>query len=137
MIKRYTNLHLGVILVLLLSTGLIAACGSNAARTAPLPDINTELLVRAPDGPLPLNKSVEVKSHTQAKDGVSHVDLYITLPNNQEVLARADAAAFGQTDFIISQMFTPKQTGHYVIKVLGYNKQGTPAPSNSIGFDVQ
>jgi hypothetical protein len=137
MVKRYSGLHWGVILLLLLGAGLIAACGTDATQTAPLSDIKTELLVRAPDGPLPLNKSIEVKSRTEAKDGVSHVDLYITLPNNQEVLARSDAATFRQTNFITSQMFTPKQTGHYVIKVIGYNKQGTPAASNSIGFDVQ
>ena len=137
MVKRYAGLNLGVILLLLLSTGFIAACGTNATQTAPLSDIKTELLVRAPDGSLPLNKSIEVKSRTEAKDGVSHVDLYITLPSNQEVLARSDAATFRQTNFITSQMFTPKQAGHYVIKVVGYNKQGTPASSNSIGFDVQ
>lgn len=136
MIKRHAGLYLGIIVVLLLSTGLIA-CGSNGAQTAPLADIKTELLVRAPDGPLPLNKSIEVKSRTEAKEGVSHVDLYVTLPTNQEVLVRSDAATFRQTNFITAQMFTPQQTGHYVIKVVGYNKQGTPATSNSIGFDVQ
>jgi hypothetical protein len=137
MVKRYTGLYWGIILLVLLSAGLIVACGTASTQTAPLSDIKTELLVRAPDGPLPLNKSVEVKSRTEAKDGVSHVDLYVTLPNSQEVLARSDAAAFHQTYFITSQMFTPKQAGHYVIKVVGYNKQGTPASSNSIGFDVQ
>lgn len=138
MAKRYAGLNLGVILsLLLLSAGFIAACGSNAAQTTPLADIKTELLVRAPDGPLPLNKSIEVKSRTEAQEGVSHVDLYITLPSNQEVLVRSDAAAFRQTNFITSQMFTPKQAGHYVIKVIGYNKQGVSASSNSIGFDVQ
>jgi hypothetical protein len=137
MVKRYADLILASILLLLLSAGLIAACGTSERRPEPLADIKTELLVRAPDGPLPLNKSIEVKSRTEAQDGVSHVDLYLTLPTNQEVLARSDAAAFGQTTFITSQMFTPKQTGHYVIKVVGYNKEGTPASSNSIGFDVQ
>lgn len=137
MIKRYAGLHIGIIIVLLLSTGLITACGSNGTQTAPLADIKTELLVRAPDGPLPLNRSIEVKSRTEAKDGVSHVDLYVTLPTNQEVLVRSDPATFRQTNFIMAQMFTPRQAGHYVIKVVGYNKQGTPASSNSIGFDVQ
>jgi hypothetical protein len=137
MSKRHAGLYLGIIVVLLLSIGLINACGSNGRQTAPLADIKTDLLVRAPDGPLPLNKSIEVKSHTEAKEGVSHADLYVTLPTNQEVLVRSDAANFGQTNFIIAQMFTPLQAGHYVIKVVGYNNQGTPATSNSIGFDVQ
>lgn len=137
MTKRYAGLYLGIIVLLLLSMGLITACGSNEAQTAPLADIKTDLLVRAPDGPLPLNKSIEVKSRTEAKDGVSHVDLYVTLPTNQEVLVRSNAATFRQTSFITAQMFTPQQPGHYVIKVVGYNKQGTPATSNSIGFDAQ
>ncbi len=137
MVKRYAGMYLGVILVLLLSAGVVAACGSTSAQTAALPEIQTQLLVRAPDGPLPLNKSIDVISRTEATNGVSHVDLYVTLPSNEEVLVRSDAATFQQKSFMTSQMFTPKQAGHYVIKVVGYNKQGKSYPSNSIGFDVQ
>lgn len=136
-VKKYTGWRFGLILSLLLSLGVITACQSAATETQPLPEIQTALLVRAPDGPLPLNKSIEVRSRTDASAGVSHVDLYVTLPDNQEVLVRSDAAAFQQKSLTASQTFTPKQPGHYIIKVVGYNQQGTPYPSNSIGFDVQ
>jgi hypothetical protein len=137
MLKRNAGWQLWLVVILLLGAGLITACRSAEIEAEPLPEIQTELLVRAPDGPLPLNKSIEVRSRTDAIDGVSHVDLYVTLPDNQEVLVRSDAAAFQQKSFTASQTFTPKQSGHYIIKVVGYNQQGKPYPSNSIGFDVQ
>jgi hypothetical protein len=137
MVKKNTGWRLGLIIILLLGIGLITACQSAEPEAQPLPEIQTELLVRAPDGPLPLNKSVEVRSRTDASAGVSHVDLYVTLPTNEEILVRSDAAAFQQKSFTASQTFTPKQPGHYIIKVVGYNQQGTPYSSNSIGFDVQ
>lgn len=137
MVKKCAGWRLGFVTILLLSLGLITACRSADTQAQPLPEIQTELLVRAPDGPLPLNKSIEVRSRTDASAGVSHVDLLVTLPTNEEILVRSDAAAFQQKSFTASQTFTPKQTGHYIIKVVGYNQQGTPYTSNSIGFDVQ
>ncbi|GAB4435982.1 MAG: hypothetical protein Fur0044_33150 [Anaerolineae bacterium] len=136
-VKKSTGWRLGFVATLLLSLGLVTACRSAETEAQPLPEIQTELLVRAPDGPLPVNKSIEVRSRTDASAGVSHVDLYVTLPDNQEVLVRSDAAAFQQKSFTASQTFTPKQVGHYIIKVVGYNLQGKSYSSNAIGFDVQ
>ncbi len=137
MVKNYSGWRLGLVTIVVLSLGLITACRSADTQAQPLPEIQTELLVRAPDGPLPLNKSIEVRSRTDASAGVSHVELFVTLPDTGEILVRSDAAAFQQKSFTASQTFTPKQPGHYIIKVVGYNQQGTPYPSNSIGFDVQ
>jgi hypothetical protein len=137
MAKRNTGLHVGIILVLLLSASLMAACGPGEAQTEPLPDIKTELLVRAPDTPLPVNRTIEVKSRTEAADGVSHVDLYVTLPGGEKVLVYSDAAQFQQKTFIVSQIFTPRAVGHYSIEVIGYNHQAQPFSSNIISFDVQ
>ena len=136
-VKRYRSWQLWIIGIFLLSTGLLTACSSTNGEAQPLPEIQTVLLVRAPDGPLPLNKSIEVRSRTDAEEGVSHVDLYVTLPSNEEILVRSEAATLRQKSFSTSQMFTPKQAGHYVIRVLGYNLQGAAHASNSIGFDVR
>jgi hypothetical protein len=136
-VKRSSGWYLWLAVVLLLGAGLVTACRPTEAETTTLPEIQTQLLVRAPDGPLPLNRSIEVRSRTDASGGVSHVDLYVTLPTNEEVLVQSDAAAFQQKSFTASQTFTPKQPGHYIIKVVGYNQQGTPYTSNSIGFEVR
>ena len=136
MVKRNARWQLWLVVILLTGIGLMTACRPAAVEAEPLPEIQTELLVRAPDGPLPLNKSIEVRSRTDATDGVAHVDLYVTLPTNDKVLVRSDAATFQQKSFTASQTFTPKLAGHYIIEVVGYNQQGKPYPSNSIGFDV-
>ncbi len=137
---RLTLPAIGLCLTLL----LIAAC-NNTGETVPgdLPEIRTQLLVRAPDKPLPPNKTVTVKSMIEAKNGVSHVELYLvklsepggaTLLDN--TLLRSDAAAFGQPVFTAAQPFTPLRAGHYVIKVVGYNTQGGKMESESISFEV-
>ena len=138
-VKEYTGLRLWIVLVLWLSVGLVVGCGSTQTEAKPLPEIQTELLVRAPDAPLPLNKSIEVESRTNAAAGVSHVELYaVELPTGEkEVLIRSDAAPLQPTTFTTSQEFTPKQAGHYVIKVVGYNRFGQSYTSNFIGFDVE
>lgn len=123
---------------------LITACNNTGETSAQnLPEIQTKLLVRAPDGPLPLNKPITVKSLVEAKNGVSHAELYLvrlSLPDGKtwdNTLIRSDAATFGQPVFTAAQPFTPLQTGHYVIKVVGYNTQGVKMESESISFDVQ
>ncbi len=136
-VKRRIRWHLWLIAVLVIVSGLTAACGAAQTDAPALPEIQTQLLVRAPDGALPLNKPIEVRSRTDADSGVAHVDLYVTLPSNEEVLVYSDRAAFQQKSFTASQTFTPKQAGHYVIKVVGYNQLGKDAPSNSIGFEVK
>jgi hypothetical protein len=138
-VKRYAGLHGWAIVVLLLTVGLVAACGATENGLTPLPPIQTQLLVRAPDGPLPLGRPIEVRSRTDATDGVSHVELYaVELPGNRDVLIRSDPAPQPQQkSYTISQEFTPRQAGHYVIKVVGYNRQGQTFTSNFIGFDVQ
>ena len=136
-VKRRIRWHLWLIAVLVIASSLTAACQAAETNAPVLPEIQTQLLVRAPDGSLPLNKSIEVRSRTDADSGVAHVDLYVTLPSNEEVLVYSDAAAFQQKSFTASQTFTPRQPGHYVIKVIGYNQLGQNASSNSIGFEVQ
>jgi hypothetical protein len=123
-------------LMLALALGFITACGSSA--TEPLPEIETYLLVRAPDQPLPANKSIEVRSQTEAAQGVAQVNLIaVELPTGEkEVLLWSNAAPNFQTSFVASQQFTPLQPGHYVIKVVGYNRLGGNSTSDYIGFDV-
>lgn len=129
-----------MILVLLLCMSIITACGSSAAEPTPLPGVNTWLLVKAPDQPLPVDKPVNVRSRTEdAEAGVSHVELYaLELPSGEtNVLIRSDRAPFDQTTFTASQFFIPKQPGHYVVQVVGFNNKGETAQSNIISFDAQ
>jgi len=119
---------------------VITACGSSNAEPTPLPGLNTWLLVKAPNNPLPVNQPVNVRSRTEdAQNGVSHVELYaLKLPSGEtNVLIRSDRAPFDQTTFTASQIFFPKKPGHYVVQVIGYNNKGQTAPSNIIGFDVK
>jgi hypothetical protein len=135
--KKYSNLW--VIFLLLMSAGILTACTSTETETPEPQEIRTWLLVRAPDAPLALHKPVNVKSRTEdADDYVSHVELYaVQSPAGEgELLIRSDQAPFEQTSFTASQVFVPKLPGHYVIKVVGYNKLGQKAESDYIGFDV-
>ncbi|HXV97097.1 MAG TPA: hypothetical protein VEC93_01645 [Anaerolineae bacterium] len=133
------SVRLGIVFTLWVSAGLLVACGVGGVETPSLPPIDTKLLVRAPDAPLPVNKSIEVISRSDASEGVSHVELYaVELPTGEkEVLIRSDAAPTHATTFTTSQDFIPRQAGHYVIKVVGYNRLGQSSTSNFIGFDVQ
>jgi hypothetical protein len=129
-----------ILFLLLLGMSLMTACTSTSTEPEPLPGVNTWLLVKTPDRPLPLNKPVNVRSRTedgQAK--VSHVELYaLELPSGEtNVLIRSDRAPFDQTTFTASQYFVPKQPGHYVVQVFGYNNKGEVAQSNIISFDAQ
>jgi hypothetical protein len=131
--------RLGIVFILWVGAGILVACGAAGPENPSLPPIQTELLVRAPDASLPLNKSIEVLARTDAAEGVSHVELYaVELPTGEkEVLIRSDAAPPHATTFTTSQDFIPRQAGHYVIKVVGYNSLGQSSTSNFIGFDVQ
>lgn len=134
--KRHFRLQGGLI-ILLLAAGLITAC--NATETA-TQGVHTWLLVTAPERPLPRNKPLDVKSRTQdTVNLVSHVELYaVQLPSGEaNVLIRSDPAPFPQTVFTASQVFIPTQPGHYVIKVVGYNKLGQSQESDYLGFDVE
>ena len=137
-VKRCPGLHLWGFVILLLGAVFIGAC-SDAETTSTTPEgVRTWLLVKAPDGPLPANRPITVKSRTEAKAGVSHVELYaVELPGEQNILIRSDPAPFEQTIFTASQVFTPIQSGHYVIKVVGYDKSGESAESEYISFEVQ
>jgi hypothetical protein len=119
---------------------LITACSSSNTEPTPQPGVNTWLLVKAPEKPLPVNKPVNVRSRTEdGEAGVSHVELYaLELPSGEtNVLIRSDQAPFDQTTFTASQFFIPKQPGHYVVQVIGYNNQGETSESNIISFDAQ
>ncbi len=138
MAPKKQTLTVWIILILIL--GLGACNGSANVEPTPLPGVHTWLLVKAPDNPLPVNEPVNVRSRTEdGQTKVSHVELYaLELPSGEtNVLIRSDAAPFNQTSFTVSQVFTPKQTGHYVIQVIGYNHLGETSESNIIGFDVQ
>lgn len=140
--KKYFTLRLGIIFFALgMMLGLVlTACSSTGTETPPYRGVRTQLLVKAPEGPLPLNKPVVVKSYTEdARYCVSHVELYVVqLPSGEtDLLIRSDVAPFKQTAFTTSQMFVPTQKGHYVIKVVGYNKLGEKSESEYIGFDVE
>jgi len=126
---------------LLFSFSLVTTtCSFGQTETTAPEGIRTWLLVRAPDGPLPAGRPVDVKSRSEdAQHGISHVELYaVQLPSGESnVLIRSDAAPFRQTSFTASQLFVPRQPGHYVIKVVGYNRLGDRAESEYISFDVQ
>jgi len=137
--NKYATLQLYVSLTLILCTGLVTACAASDERPTPAPELRTWLLVRPPDAPLPANQPVVVRSRTQGDQEISHVELYaVELPSgDKNVLLRADRPPFPQTTFTVSQSFTPVQPGTYVIKVMGYNVQGTPAVSDFLGFEVK
>lgn len=140
LVKRDLRWKLWSIGLLLLIGGvLLVACGPTESDTTDAASIHTWLLVRAPDGPLPASRPIDVISRTEDDNGVSHVELYaVQLPTGEKnVLIRSDPAPFEQTAFTASQAFTPMQPGHYVIKVVGYNKLGQSAESDYIGFEVQ
>lgn len=143
--KRTSQRQLFLLLLLTLMVGLLVACSSDQPEPTPEPGVHTWLLVTAPQQPLPLNRPINVKSRTEdAQNQVSHVELYAVewprpseLSSGAPLLLRSDAATFDQTTFTASQVFTPTQSGHYVIKVVGYNKLGYKDESDYLGFDVQ
>src|SRR5688572_15733479 len=112
------------LLILLISLMLLVGCNTEDAQT--VDTIHTNLLVRAPDGPLPVGKPITVKSQTQdVENGVSHVELYVVkfTPSASEaassgeetnLLVRSDAAPFDQTSFTAEQTFIPARSGDYV-----------------------
>lgn len=126
--------------LLLIAGLLMAACDLTGTDTTTSEGIRTWLLVTPPESTLPVNRPLNVRSRTQdSVNFVSHVELYaVQLPSGDtDLLIRSDAAPFQQTTFTASQVFIPRQPGHYVIKVVGYNKLGNKAESNFIGFDVE
>jgi hypothetical protein len=137
--------RLWMILALLLVAGLVAACAAGEPETTTPDRIQIWLLVREPEVPLPVDRPVIVKSRSEAPlPGISHTELYLVelrAPDNtlvlDNVLIRADAAPVEQTVFTVDQTFTPTVPGHYVIKVVGYDKEGQSDESEYIGFTVQ
>ena len=136
--EKYAQMRFIFPLAFLLCLVFVAAC-QTTEQERPRPEkLQTQLLVREPEAPLPADRPIMVRSHTQDPEAVSHVELYaVDLPSGEkDVLLRSDPAPFAQTSFTVSQTFIPLQTGHYVIKVVGYNIRGEKAESNFIGFDV-
>jgi len=137
--KRY---FIGVGLIVLLSLAILVACNveqSTPAEQAQKEPVRSWLLVRAPDEPLPLNKPITVKARTEDTLGVSHVELYaVQLPDGTDnLLLDSQPAPLAQTSFTSEQTIIPTQKGHYAIKVVGYNKQGNLAETETISFDVE
>jgi hypothetical protein len=138
--KRHTILRLWSIFILLLGVSLLTTCRTSETETTAPESIQTQLLVRSPETPLAIGTPVNVRSRSEdAKHGISHVELYaVQLPSGESnVLIRSDAAPFQQTSFTAAQIFTPIQRGHYVIKVVGYNKAGKNMASEPLHFDVE
>ena len=138
--QKYTALRLWIILILVFSLSLVAACNSDDAASTGPQKLSTWLLVRAPEGPLPAGLPVDVKSRSvDSEHNISHVELYaVELPTGEKnVLIRSDAAPFKQTSFTASQLFVPVQPGYYVIKVVGYNTIGDSTESEYISFQVK
>ena len=146
--KRHISFYMWSIVILLL-TLFVAACSDNAPERELPNGVRTQLLVKQPETTLPVGTPLTVRSFTEAvTPGVSHVELYIVQLSSQEKgdivdlngphkLIRSDAAPFDQTTFTAVQRFTPLTSGHYVIKVVGYNRSGTSAESEYISFDVE
>lgn len=138
--QKYTTLRFLIILILLFSFNWVSACSSGSAESGAVQELKTQLLVRAPDQPLPIGLPLDVKSRSvDSEYGISHVELYaVELPTGEkEILIRSDAAPFEQTAFTVSQVFRPMQAGHYVIKVVGYNNIGEKNESEYISFQVE
>lgn len=141
--KRTSQRQVYLLLLLIITIGLLAACRSGQPEPTPVPGVHTWLLVTAPQQPLPLNRPINVKSRTEdVQHKISHVELYaVEWPQESGrgglLLLRSDAAPFDQTSFTASQVFTPTQSGHYVIKVVGYNKLGDKDESDYLGFEVR
>ena len=123
---------------MLLSISLLTTC--NGERTADTDEgLSTRLLVGPPAAPLKVNQPIDVRSSSQDPNSpISHVELIaVQLPDRPaNLLIRSDVAPFPQTNFTASQIFVPRQTGRYVIKVVGYNIKGNRAESDPIGFEV-
>ncbi len=132
---KYLLRQLWMMAGLLLAVGLLTACRQSES----LPDIETTLLVGAPDHALPANKPIIVKAQVVASEGVSHAELYWGPATGTDMLLiRADAPQpFAYpTTYVVSQQFTPLQAGDYVIKVVGYNRLGVADTSDYLSFKV-
>ncbi|MDM8529108.1 hypothetical protein QUF58_12990 [Anaerolineales bacterium HSG24] len=136
---RITGPYISLVVLLLISLGLFMACSPHQEVSEKPPALRTWLLVRAPDKPLPINKAITVQSRTEDSQGVSHVELYaVQLPTGESnLILDSQAAPFNQTTFSAAQTIIPTQRGHYAIKVVGYNKQGEQAESETISFDIE
>lgn len=143
--KKILQRQVYLLSLLIIIVSLLGACSSGESTPTPVPGVHTWLLVTAPQQPLPVNRPINVRSRTEdAQHQVSHVELYAVewprpseLSSGAPLLLRSDAAPFDQTTFTASQVFTPTQSGHYVIKVVGYNKLGAKDESDYLGFEVQ
>lgn len=140
------SLRLWSILILVLSIGLLTTCGSSDVVEPTISEeFRTWLLVREPENSLPAGQPVDVRSRSEdARYGISHVELYLVefQPNDsneviRDLLVRSDATPFQQTSFTVSQIFTPRQSGRYVIKVKGYNKIGESEETKTLSFVVR
>ena len=137
--NRHKPFYLWGIIILLLAT-IVTACNGNETERDIPNGIQTKLLVEQPETALPIGSPLTVRSQTEAiKPGVSHVELYaVQLPSGeQDILIRSDAAPFDQTTFTAAQRFTPMEPGHYVIKVVGYNRLGQSTESEYISFEIE
>lgn len=136
-IKLIAPSMVAILFILIGSSG----CGQTPASSTVQNEqgLRTWLLVRAPEKPLLLDQPVVVKSQTEDASGVSHVELYaVQLPNGENnLMLDSQQAALNQTAFTAEQTIIPAQRGHYAIKVVGYNKLGERAESETISFEVQ
>ena len=145
-VRKPIPLRLWGIIILVLSISLLTTCGSSDdAETTVSKEFSTWLLVREPDNSLLAGQPINVRSRSEdAVNGISHVELYLVefqpegSPDvTRDLLIRSDAAPFEQTSFTASQIFTPRQSGRYAIKVKGYNKIGDSRESEILSFVVR
>ncbi len=146
-LKKYARVFLAILVILLLfSLGLATACSSFGGSQTDM-GLQTWMLVRAPDGPLPANRPITVKSRTRdPQNHLSHVELYaVEMPvqdnaastQKVDLLIDTQFVPFEQTTFTANQTFIPVWRGEYVIKVVGYNTGGQKSESEYIRFAVQ
>lgn len=149
-VRKPISLRLWGILILVLGIGLLTTCSSSedaetVATVAISEELTTWLLVGEPATALPVGRTVNVRSRSEdSQHEISHVELYLVefRPEGSDdiirnLLIRSDAAPFQQVSFTVLQPFTPKQPGHYIIKVRGYNKIGESTESETLSFVVK
>lgn len=144
--RKYATLSILSLLILLLSFGLMTACSGNQQTIEQT--FQTSLLVSEPTTSLTAGEQYDIKSRTQAPNGVSHVELYVVeyvpfggappevipLLPYKDVLISSQAAPYNQTIFTANQYFIPNQPGEYLIKVVGYDKAGDSRESQFLRF---
>ncbi len=130
-----------VLLVVLLSTGLIAGCSLLASEPEPTETpIPTEVgkpevsIVAPPSGAeAPAGSEMFVQSNSSDAIGVVRVELQV---NGAPVRNDTTPEGTPQVQFALLQGWTPDQPGQYTLSVIAYREDGTPSDPASIMINV-